>query len=306
MEDLVAPGDHIPITTRVHLAHAVVEALAREAEVELLHIKGPALLPGLRNPGHGSSDADVLVRPGHVHRLEAVLARHGWERWSDFDDGSAFHHAANWFHDNWGYVDVHAHWPGPRVAPEQVYAELAAGGLTQDIAHVSCRVPNRTGQILVLVLHAGRSPGGGSELALAWHAITEEERVEVRAMATRLRAETGLAAGLGELDSILDDETADLWRFYSRGGTRSDEWRARLRAAPSRREAMRVLTSALPVNRAHLRMELGRAPTRRDVARRQVRRVRVLGAELAAAVRRRLGRLSGRLSGRSTRGQDEP
>lgn len=290
MEDRVAPGDIIPITTRVHLSHAVVESLAREAGVELLHIKGPALLPGLREPGRGSTDVDVLVRPGHVARLEAVLARHGWERWSEFADGSAFHHAANWFHGNWGYLDVHAHWPGPRVPPEEVWAELAAGGLTRDIAHVTCRVPNRTGQILILVLHAGRSPGGAGDLALAWHAISDEERAEVRAMSSRLRAETGFAAGLGEIHTIVDDATADLWRFYSLGGTRLDEWKARLHAAPNRRAAVRVLASAVPVNRAHLRMELGRPPTRREVVLRQVQRVRLLGGELATLARRRFDR----------------
>ncbi len=64
-------------------------------------------------------------------------------------------------------------------------------------------------------------------------------------MAARLRAETAFAAGLGELDSVVGDRTADLWRYYSRGGTRLDEWRARWRAAPTRREAARVLASAL-------------------------------------------------------------
>jgi Uncharacterised nucleotidyltransferase len=291
MEDRVGASDLIPLPTRVHLSHAVVESLAREAGVDLLHIKGPALLPGLRPPTHGSTDVDVLVRPGHVDRLEAALARHGWDRRSAFDTGSAFQHAANWFHDNWGYVDVHATWPGPKVSPEQVYAELAAGDLTQEIAHFACRVPNRTGQILILVLHAARTVGGVSDLPLAWHAIAEEERSEVRAMASRLRAETALAAGLGELDSIFGDPTADLWRYYSLGGTRLDEWRARLRAAPTRRDAVRVVAGAIAVNRDHLAMELGRTPTRRDVAVAQLHRVQVLGRELAAVSRERLSRL---------------
>ena len=37
------------------------------------------------------------------------------------------------------------------------------------------------------------------------------------------------------------EETADLWRFHSLGGTRVEEWQARLRAAPNRRAALRVL-----------------------------------------------------------------
>ena len=290
MEDRVAGGGFIPLGTRVHLGHAVVQSIAREAGVELLHLKGPALLPGLRDADRISSDVDVLVKPGQLPRLLTGLTRHGWEQRSDFDSGSAFHHAANWFHDNWGYVDVHAHWPGPRADREQVYAEFAAGGLTQEIAHVPCPVPNRTAQILILVLHAGRSPGGAADLPLAWHAISDEEQAEVRAMAARLHAETGLAAGLGELDTIVGDPTADLWRVHARGGTRLEEWRARVRAAPNRREAARVLASAVLVNRDHLRMELGHPPTRREIVVRQARRVRALGKDLFRVVRSRTTR----------------
>jgi len=280
----------VPISVRVHLCHAVVETLARDAGIDLLHIKGPALLPGLRPPGRLSTDADVLVRPGQVDRLEAVLAEHGWKRWSGYDSGSAFHHAANWFHEHWGYVDVHASWPGPTVPAEQVYDEFAAGGLVQEIAHVPCHVPNRTAQILILVLHAGRTSHAAPDVHSAWHQASEQDRELVREMAERLRAGTGLAAGLGDIDLVEDDPAADLWRYYVYGGSRLDEWRARLRAAPTRREAAGVLLSAIRVNRDHLAMELGRPPTRREIARRQVRRVRVLTTEAAGLVWDRLRR----------------
>jgi Uncharacterised nucleotidyltransferase len=287
MDEGVARAESIPITARVHLSHAVVETLARDADINLLHIKGPSLLPGLRPPDRLSTDVDVLVAPGHVTRLEAELARHGWDRRSQYDSGSAFRHASNWFHDNWGYVDVHALWPGPRVDPAQVFAAFAAGDHWQEIAHVPCRVPNRTAQILILVLHAARTRTGG-DLELAWYAASDDERAAVRAMAAELQAETALAAGLGELDTVVGDRSADLWRYYSQGGTRMDEWRARLRAAPTRREAVRVLASAVLVNRDYLRMELGHQPSRREVVARQWQRLRVLGHEVAQVVRERV------------------
>jgi hypothetical protein len=288
MPEPVEHDEFIPVAARVHLSHAVVETLALDAGVDLLHIKGPALFPGLRPPGRASSDVDVLVAPGQAPRLEAVLAEHGWERMTGIESGSAFHHAANWFHANWGYVDVHAHWPGPQASPEEVFAAFAEGAHTQEIAHVACRVPNRTAQVLILVLHAARTTGSSDDLELAWFAAPEEVRADVLALAVRLRAETAFAAGLGELDSVTGDRTADLWRYYSLGGSRLDEWRARVRAAPSRREAAKVLVSAVLVNRDHLRMELGHPPSRREVALRQWQRVRVLGHELTAALATRV------------------
>jgi Uncharacterised nucleotidyltransferase len=280
----------IPISARVHLSHAAIETIALDAGVDLLHIKGPALLPGLRLAARGSTDVDVLVAPGHLPRFEQALRSHGWDRRSDLRSGSAFHHAANWFHENWGYVDVHAHWPGPRVPASQVFAEFAAGDHRQEIAHFPCRVPNRTAQILILVLHAARSQRSVTDIELAWDGVSQADRDEVRAMAGRLQAGTALAAGIGELDSVVGDRTTDLWRHYSQGGSRIGEWRARWRAAETLRDRLEVMASVLLVNRAHLRMELGHLPSRRELVVRQWRRLRVLSQETARGLRRRVRR----------------
>jgi len=281
----------IPLSARVHLSHAVIETIALDAGVDLLHIKGPALLPELRRPDRGSSDVDVLVAPGHVERFERALAQHGWERRSGYASGSAFQHAANWFHDNWAYVDVHARWPGPRASVEEVFTAFAEGGHLQDIAHVPCRVPHRTAQILILVLHTARSHGSRADLELAWNGITDEDRDAARALAERLQAGTAFAAGLGELDEVRGDRTADLWRYYSgQGGSRLGEWKARWRAADTLRERRDVLAGVVVVNRDHLRMELGHVPSRRELAARQWQRIAVLSREMSAAARRRLRR----------------
>jgi hypothetical protein len=281
----------IPISARVHLSHAAVEVIALDAGVDLLHIKGPALLPDLRSPDRGSADVDVLVAPGHVRRFERALALHGWERRTDYASGSAFQHAANWFHPSWGYVDVHARWPGPRVGAEEVYAAFAAGDNRQEIAHVPCRVPNRVAQILILVLHAARSHGFSSDIVFAWDGVTDDDRAAVRALADELQARTAFAAGVGELDSVVGDRTAALWRYYSQfSGSRVAEWKARWRAAETWRERGEVVVNALVVNRDHLRMELGHVPSRRELAARQWQRVRVLSREAAGALRGRLRR----------------
>ena len=41
----------VPLPVRVELAHAAVQVLADRAGVDVLHIKGPAVHPGLRRRG---------------------------------------------------------------------------------------------------------------------------------------------------------------------------------------------------------------------------------------------------------------
>lgn len=91
----------IPLGARVRLAHGIVQQLADQCGAQILHIKGPALHPTLREPTDGvraSTDADILVRPAHVGRLVRTLTAHGWETVTDFTTGSAFEHAANLWH----------------------------------------------------------------------------------------------------------------------------------------------------------------------------------------------------------------
>jgi hypothetical protein len=276
-------GRAAPIAARVHLAHAVVQKLADDRGVDLLHLKGPAVLPGLRAQGRRSSDVDVLVRPSHLDRLVEALESVGFEQRTDFSTGSAFAHAANWWHDDWGWVDVHTSWPGVTVDPEQAYAVLARTLVHREIAHRACPVPDRTSQRLILVLHSARS-GDTTDVDHAWVGAEPQERDAVRRLAAELGAEVALAAGIGELERHRGDPSYLLWRYFSEGGTRLDEWRARLAAAPTVRAKAALLTAAARVNRDHLRMELGHVPTREEVRERQRLRVRRAFAEVSGRV----------------------
>lgn len=279
----------IPHVARIHLAHAAVQRIAEQAGVSLLHLKGPAVLGGLRPEGRQSSDVDVLVRPGDFDRFEAALRDHDWAPASHLETGSAFGHAANWWHDHWGYVDVHALWPGPTVSPEEVYAAFAEERFDHPIAHYPCPVPGRTAQILVLLLHTARGTSD-ADLELAWHQQSEEQQRAVLDLGARLGAQVALSAALGGLEEHRADSSYDLWRFYREGGGRLDEWRARYRAASTASARLRVLFSAVRVNRDHLRGELGHAPTQADVRRAQLRRVTRLGREAARAITDRVRR----------------
>lgn len=274
-----------PIAARVHLAHAVVQKLSEERNIDILHLKGPAVLPGLRPAGRQSSDVDVLVRPSHLAQLIGALESIGWEQRTGFATGSVFAHAANWWHDDWGWVDVHVSWPGVGIDAEHAFDVLARGSLQRSIAHWDCPVPDRTAQRLILILHSARSEGA-IDIDQAWAAAEPAEQAEVRALAAELDAEVALAAGIGELELHRDHPTYALWRHFAEGGTRFDEWRARLAAAPSARAKVALVTSAMRVNRDHLGMELGRPPTREEIRARQGQRLRKAAGELSKRVKR--------------------
>ena len=285
-QEVHAETASMPVAARVHLAHAVVQKLADDRSIDLLHVKGPAVLPGLRAEGRQSGDVDVLVRPSHLSRLVEALESVGWEQRTDFATGSVFAHAANWWHDAWGWVDVHVSWPGVTIDAEEAFDVLSRDSVRHPIAHRLCVVPNRTAQRLVLVLHAARS-GGTADVEDAWTAADPVDQDEVRRLTAELGAEVALAAGIGELELHRDAPTYALWHHFVHGGSRLDEWRARLAAARDVRAKVDVLTSAMRVNRDHLRMELGRPPTRRDVRTRQARRIRHVLTEITARTRRR-------------------
>lgn len=99
----------IPMRARLQLGHAVVEHVARQADVDVLHIKGPATNPSLRSAGRTSGDVDVLVRPAHVESLIAALQTAGFELRTHFETGSIFRHAANLHHPNFGWSCPRGH-----------------------------------------------------------------------------------------------------------------------------------------------------------------------------------------------------
>ena len=129
-------------------------------------------------------------------------------------------------------------------------------------------MPSLPAQILLLVLHAARSPGSGRatvDIASSWGAADDLTRAQVEALVRDLDAEVGFAAGVGNLDDYRDRRDHDLWQVVSSRGTRVQEWRARIKAAPTRRAALLVALRAPLVNTEHLAMVLERPPTYREI-----------------------------------------
>jgi hypothetical protein len=286
-----ATGASVPATVRIGFAHASVQHVADGLGTRVLHVKGAALDPTLV-PGRTYSDADVLVDPADVKRVLGVLRRHGWELINSFAYGSSFEHSATLRHPDFGLLDVHRIYPGAGPTPEAAFERLWEEHTAATLGGVACTVPSRDAQALLLLLHAARGGGDGkaaNDIRAVWGGVDEEQRRAIRRWVDRLDAHLGFSIITGTLDDHADDPAYDLWRVASRGGTRLDEWRARLRAAQGARATLAVATRSLLVNVEHLEIVRGRPVKRREVVAeffgRPVRGMR----EQHAARRRRAG-----------------
>jgi hypothetical protein len=257
------------------MAHAAVEYVAGFADTDLLHIKGPALDPDLMWEGRGGTDADVLARPEHLARFLDALLRSGWVQMDTFETSSSFEHSATFHHELWGYVDVHRYIPGIALDPRKAFDVLWDQRKARAIAGHICAVPSGPAQILILVLHAARSGGskrGRDDVAASWGTASSPVRQQVLDLVSRLDAHVGFSVIEGNLDRYRSAPDYALWKVASEGGTRFDEWRARAKAAPTRRAALRILLRAPLVNVDHLAILLGRKPTPVEIAREFFRR----------------------------------
>lgn len=285
------PTAEIPWPARVRLAHAALQASAARAQVDALLIKGYATDRRLYFPDRSSTDVDILVRPGHVVRLVKHLESLGWETVTTFWSGSIFHHAQTMRHPAWGLVDIHRTFPGLDGGPETTFEALWRSRTTLPIAGYPCDVPSLLDQALVIVVHSARNTLTiHQDVAHLRSVLGPEDWHALRARAEELGASLAFAAATGQLHRHQDHPSHDLWTVLSQGGTRSQEWRARMRAATTLKEKTLVALSAPLPNIDHLRMDLDREPTKFEVAQATLKRPWLAVREV--------------LTGRATRRQD--
>lgn len=279
----------VPLRVRLRFGRAAVQVVADKIGLDVLHIKGDAADLSLR-PEFSGTDVDVLVRPAHVAALDRALRARGWRVYSTFVYGSPFGHAQTYLHDAWGYLDLHRWFPGIRVDPEVAFERMWIDSDEVDFAGVGCRVPSIAAQAVLLVLNSARARGSGRDLVLSWTDASPERRAAVDALVEELDARVAFAASTGDLEHYRNQRDYRLWKVVSEGGTRSEEWWARVRSAPSLGAAVLVAARAPFVNVEHLSIELGRAPTCREVAAAFIARPRRMFAEGWAWLARRDGR----------------
>ncbi len=243
------------MAVRILFGHAALQVVADAVGVDLLHIKGPATDLGLQSAG-GGTDADVLVRPSQCDALLLAITARDWQRRNTFRSGSPFGHAATYWHAQWGYADIHRFFPG-MAQDEHTFDVLWAERQTQDFAGIPAAVPSPAARHLVAVLNAARN----RRPLPADSDATDAARVLV----PRVGAEVGWAAAHGTLEAHRDAPDYALWKVTVDGGTRTQEWWARVQAAPTRRDKVALVLRAPLVNVDHLANVRGHRPTAREI-----------------------------------------
>ncbi len=264
----------ISLDVRLEFSRAAIQVIARDVGIRLLHIKGGTLDRRVRAGRRSGSDVDVIADPRRVPMLHAELVRQGWTVYSSFLEGSPFGHAQTYRHPEWGYLDLHRRFPGVRIPDEDAFDLLWADRVPYAAAGIDCVTPSVGAQAVLFVLNAARDVDAlGEEAASLWQRQDEEERVRRSRLVRSLRAEVAFAAALGDLERYRGRREYLLWKTVSRGGTRTVEWWARIKAAPTVGDALQTMLRAPLVNRAVLAHELGREPRAGDIVRAFVRRL---------------------------------
>ena len=215
-------------------------------------------------------------------------------RYSQLETGSAFEHAANWWHPRLGVRrPARPLAGGDGRAPRRRSRALGEESFDQRDRPRPVPGPRPDAQLLVLLLHAARRQEP-VDVEYAWHAQPDEQR----GRGHRPGRPAGRRGGAGRGDRRPRGTTGAtrsyaLWHYYSEGGGRLDEWRARYRAADSSAARLRLVGSAARVNRDHLALQLGHVPSRAEVRRAQLARIVKLGREAVRALSPRSGRRAG-------------
>lgn len=273
----------VPLIVRMHLGRAAIQTIAREHGVDLLHIKGDAVDATLRPTSSGGTDIDVLIRPNHVRTMDLRLRAHGWRVYTTFDKGSPFGHAQTYHHDVWGFLDLHRFFPGIRVDASVAFESLWENRTTIEFGGSPCSVPALPAQAAILILNAARMRvGRRRDLLAAWDNATEQDRARVLHEIESLDAHLAFDAAFGDLERHRGEREYRLWRAVSLGGGRLDEWWGRIQAADTTRARLQVILTAPQVNLEHLELELGRRPTKREILRQFLHRLRMGARELTS------------------------
>lgn len=271
----------IPLGVRIELCRAAVQTIADRLGVRMLHIKGAAVDPSIRPAPRSGTDVDVLCDPARVDEMDARLRAHGWRLHSTFDDGSPFGHAQTYWHPDWGYLDLHRRFPGIGLPDAEAFELLWRDRGQHACAGRPAAVPSLDAQVVLLMLNrARRSEDHGGEVARLWAEQSEAERTRRMRLVSRLQADVAVAAATGDLERHRGHREYALWKVVSQGGSRTQEWWARVRAARSAREALGVVARAPRPNLSRLTRELGREPAPRDVLLAVLRRARTAVTEL--------------------------
>jgi len=280
----------LALTEAVPLAHAVVDRVARDHDVRVLFIKGPAAAAQGLRAERVSLDVDALVDPARRPVLAAALTELGWVDENPYTSPTVLPmHSLTHRHPKWPCeLDLHDRFPGFFVGPQDVFERLWSRRSTVEVANREIPCPDRAGQALVLALHALRDPNDPGKAAELTDLV---DRVSTWCDRDALRDLADLARDLGAADTAAPFLSAVGAPAVGRGSTgRADlhawqlrtqpadatavSWVAELRRLP-KRAWPRYLWYAATLSDTELRLaEPGLAPGRSSLLRARGRRLR--------------------------------
>ncbi len=158
--DAPAGAAQLSVPEAVLLGHALVSRVAEGLGIRAFFIKGPAsVIQGLRLP-KVSGDVDVFVAPQDLDSMLQGLRERGWRDRPVDPDTSPFHkHSVTIDHPEWPCcIDVHFRFPGMDTDPAEAFEVMWGNTEVLEIAGQDVRVPTKALGILILALHALRSP----------------------------------------------------------------------------------------------------------------------------------------------------
>ncbi|WP_461175032.1 nucleotidyltransferase family protein [Arthrobacter sp. Z1-9] len=217
----------LSIPEGVLLGHALAARVAESLGIQALFIKGPAsVIQGLRQP-KTSADVDVIVAPSSLERMLQGLRERGWRERPVNPDSRTFPmHAVTVDHPEWPCcIDVHFRFPGMENDAAHCFEVMWASTEDLQLAGQDIRVPSKGLGILILALHALRSPQlpvCEQELEFLAHLT---ERQSLASVILEIATATGsLAAMRPFLEDLLPASIELEWPQPS------TEWRNRLTA----------------------------------------------------------------------------
>lgn len=249
------------------LAHAMLSAIASDAGIRLLSIKGPSAdHHGLREP-RVASDADVWVEPAKFDDLCRLIEARGWHLRVGRETPSLLpQHSHTFIHESWPCdLDIHWMFPGFFADPEAAFDTVWERRESMTVAHTEVLIPSRAAAAVVGMLHSLRNAQlarhnseGARIREIVTREMAESDRTEFYDIARAGGAVWVLrdvisAAGFGEVVSDLTDDEKRRWNLYQsyvEDGS-AVSWWMHLKATPWRNKAG-ILVRAVWVARADM------------------------------------------------------
>jgi hypothetical protein len=198
----------------VLLCHALVSRVAESLGLRAFFIKGPgSVMQGLRKP-KTSTDVDVFVAPSSLENMLQGLRERGWrERPVDPDSTTFPKHAVTLNHPQWPCcIDVHFRFPGMESPANDCFEVMWVNTERLELAGLQVLVPSTALGILILALHALRSPQlPACQQELAFLAHFTERQSHGSAILDIASATGSLAAVRPFLERLLHASAAPEW-----------------------------------------------------------------------------------------------